>query len=140
MSHQKIKTRTQTRTRFLKIEKNSDFKKNRFLKSSKLELWLWLDFPKIVKTRTFYWSGNLQKILTRHMLGLTFWSVEKLILELRLTFSKYKKLGLELELDFENFQKTRTFDSLNFQWFEKNSNFSKNSQKVFLTHSTGSWA
>ena len=73
------------------------------------------------------------------MLGLTFWSVEKLILELRLTFSKYKKLGLELELDFENFQKTRTFDSLNFQWFEKNSNFSKNSQKVFLTHSTGSW-
>ena len=45
------------------------------------------------------------------MLGLTFWSVEKLILELRLTFSKYKKLGLELELDFENFQKTRTFDS-----------------------------
>ena len=73
------------------------------------------------------------------MLGLTFWSVEKLILELRLTFSKYKKLGLELELDFENFQKTRTFDSLNFQWIEKNSNFSKNSQKVFLTHSTGSW-
>ena len=74
------------------------------------------------------------------MLGLTFWSVEKLILELRLIFLKNKKLGLELELDFENFQKTRTFDSLNFQWIEKNSNFSKNSQKVFLTHSTGSCA
>ena len=109
MSLEKIKTRTQTRTRFLKIGKNSDFSKNSIFKKFKTRT--------LTLTRFFKNSKNSNFLLIRKFTK----NIDSSYA--RTDFLVSWKTYTRTQTNFFEVQKTRTRTRTRFWKFPKNSNF-----------------